>query len=84
MSGARLEVDMWKKCTVWRDAHFQVKMHKTHMFGPLLGVQMSKKCTLLRGEARLKVGVTHVVLQIDRRLLTLINLPQLIELNYFK
>jgi len=29
--GALLEVEMSKKCTpLWREAHFQVKMHKTH------------------------------------------------------
>ena len=26
-----LEVEMWKKCTpLWREAHFEVKMYKTH------------------------------------------------------
>ena len=30
-SGPLLEVAMWKKCTpLWREAHFQVKMYKTH------------------------------------------------------
>ena len=29
--GALLEAEMSKKCTpLWREAHFQVKMHKTH------------------------------------------------------
>ena len=29
--GPLLEVAMWKKCTpLWREAHFQVKMYKTH------------------------------------------------------
>ena len=29
--GALLEVEMSKKCTpLWREAHVQVKMHKTH------------------------------------------------------
>ena len=29
--GPLLEVEMLKKCTpLWREAHFQVKMHKTH------------------------------------------------------
>ena len=29
--GRLLEVEMWKKCTpLWREAHFQVKMYKTH------------------------------------------------------
>ena len=31
MLGPLLEVEMSKKCTpLWREAHFQVKMHKTH------------------------------------------------------
>ena len=31
MVGPLLEVAMWKKCTpLWREAHFQVKMYKTH------------------------------------------------------
>ena len=30
--GPLLEVAMWKKCTpLWREAHFQVKMYKTHL-----------------------------------------------------
>ena len=29
----------------WREAHFEVKMLKHHMFAPLLEVEMSKKCT---------------------------------------
>ena len=43
--GPLLEVEMSKKCTpLWREAHFQVKMHKTHIsVGPLLEVEMSKK-----------------------------------------
>ena len=77
-----------KKCTpLWREAHFEVKMHKTHpapdhfwqlryrksarrcgakhiskskctkhtTFGPLLEVQMSKKCTPLWREAHFEV-----------------------------
>ena len=29
--GPLLEVEMSKKCTpLWREAHFEVKMHKTH------------------------------------------------------
>ena len=29
-SGALLEIEMWKKCTsLWREAHFEVKMYKT-------------------------------------------------------
>ena len=45
MYGPLLEVEMSKKCTpVWREAHFEVKMYKTHqrtMYGPFLEVQMS-------------------------------------------
>ena len=85
--GPLLEVAMSKKCTpLWREAHFEVKMYKTHHcrttfgssdvekvhavvarstfrsqnlkkhqgFGPLLEVQMSKKCTPLWREAHLK------------------------------
>ena len=87
-SGPLLEVAMSKKCTpLWREAHFQVKMYKTHhcrttfgssdvekvhavvarstfpsqnvtkhtRFGPLLEVQMSKKCTPLWREAHFQV-----------------------------
>ena len=86
--GPLLEVAMSKKCTpLWREAHFQVKMYKTHHsrttfgssdvekvhavvarstfrsqnvqntpgFGPLLEVQMSKKCTPLWREAHFQV-----------------------------
>ena len=39
-----LEVEMSKKCTpLWREAHFQVKMYKTHHSQPHLEVEMSKK-----------------------------------------
>ena len=48
--GPLLEVAMSKKCTpLWREAHFQVKMYKTHHF------QMSKKCTPLWREAHFQV-----------------------------
>ena len=31
MLGPLLEVTMWKECTpFWREAHFEVKMYKTH------------------------------------------------------
>ena len=86
--GPLLEVEMSKKCTpLWREAHFEVKMYKTHHcsdhfwklrcrksarrcgakhiskskcskhqgFGPLLEVQMSKKCTPLWREAHFEV-----------------------------
>ena len=87
--GPLLEVEMSKKCTpLWREAHFQVKMYKTHQvrttfgscdvekvarrcgakhilkskvlktdgLGPLLEVQMSKKC---RKSAR-RCGAKHI------------------------
>ena len=87
--GPLLEVEMSKKCTpLWREAHFQVKMYKTHhsrttfgswnvekvhtvvarstfrsqnvltkhtSSGPLLEVEMSKKCTPLWREAHFEV-----------------------------
>jgi hypothetical protein len=35
MPGALLEVETMKKCApLWREAHFQVKIIKHHMFGP--------------------------------------------------
>jgi len=40
---------------VWREAHFQVKMYKHHMLGPLLEIEMSKKCTPLWRKAHLQV-----------------------------
>ena len=58
-----LEVEMLKKCTpLWREAHFEVKMYKTHIrFRPLLEVEMSKKCTPLWREAHFQVKMykTH-------------------------
>ena len=86
----RSQLARWemKKCTpLWREAHFQVKMYKTHQgrttfgscdvekvhadvgakriskskctkhtrVGPLLLVEMSKKCTPLRREAHFEV-----------------------------
>ena len=45
-----------KKCTpLWREARFEVKTLKHHMFAPLLEVQMSKKCTPLLREAHFEV-----------------------------
>ena len=38
-----------------REAHFEVKMYRTHSFGPLLLVPMSKKCTPLWREAHFQV-----------------------------
>ena len=53
--GALLEVEMLKKCTpLWREAHFEVKMHKTSS-EPRLEVEMSKKCTPLWREAHFQV-----------------------------
>jgi len=38
MLGALLEVEMSKKCTpLWREAHFQVKMHKAHQLRSAFG-----------------------------------------------
>ena len=85
--GPLLEVAMSKECTpLWREAHFEVKIYKTHQaqstfgscdvekvhavvarrtskskctkhtsVGPLLEVEMSKKCTLLWREAHFEV-----------------------------
>ena len=41
-AGPLLEVAMSKKCTpLWREAHFEVKYTKYHIFAPLLEVKMS-------------------------------------------
>ena len=58
--GPLLEVQMSKKCTpLWREAHFQVKMHKTHQcrttFGGSDVDKVSKKCTPLWREAHFEV-----------------------------
>ena len=55
-----LEVEMSKKCTpLWREAHFQVKMYKTHHSGTTFGrsdvEKVSKKCTPLWREAHFEV-----------------------------
>ena len=61
----RSQLARWemKNCTpLWREAHFQVKMYKTHQgFGPLLEVEMLKKCTPLWREAHFQVTLykTH-------------------------
>ena len=53
-SGPLLEVAMSKKCTpLWREAYFEVKMHKTHHARTTF--QMSKKCTPLWREAHFEV-----------------------------
>ena len=55
-SGPLLEVAMSKKCTpLWCEAHFEVKMYKTHHARTTLEVQMSKKCTPLWREAHFEV-----------------------------
>ena len=58
--GTLLEVAMSKKCTpLWREAHFQVKMYKTHhartTFGGSDVEKVSKKCTPLWREAHFEV-----------------------------
>ena len=56
--GPLLEVEMSKKCApLWREADFQVKMHKTQHtnLGPLLEVEMLKKCMPLWCEADFQV-----------------------------
>ena len=58
--GRLLEVEMSKKCTpLWREAHFQVKMYKTHhartTFGGSDVEKVSKKCTPLWREAYFEV-----------------------------
>ena len=59
-SGPLLEVEMSKKCTpLWREAHFQVKMYKTHhsqtTFWSCDVEKVSKKCTPLWREAHFEV-----------------------------
>ena len=54
----RSQLARWemKNCTpLWREAHFQVKMYKTHHGRPLFEIQMSKKCTPLWREAHFQV-----------------------------
>ena len=54
--GPLLEVQLLEKCTpVWREAHFQVKMYKTHHARTLLEVALSKKCTPLWRETNFQV-----------------------------
>ena len=54
--GPLLEVEMLKKCTqLWREAHFQVTMYKTHQVRTTLEGEMSKKCTPLWREAHFQV-----------------------------
>ena len=51
------KLQMSKKCTpLWREAHFQVKMYKTHSLSDdFWKLQMSKKCTPLWREAHFQV-----------------------------
>ena len=45
-----------KNCTpLWREAHFEVKMHKHLSFGALLEAEMLKKCTASWREAHFEV-----------------------------
>ena len=58
--GPLLEVQMSKKCTpLWREAHFEVKIYKTHhartTFGGSDVEKVSKKCTPLWREAHFEV-----------------------------
>ena len=61
----RSQLARWemKSCTpLWREAHLEVKMYKTHQgVEPLLEVAMSKKCTPLWREAHFEVKMykTH-------------------------
>ena len=51
------QVEMSKKCTpLWREAHFEVKMHKTHHCRTTFGSwDVEKKCTPLWREAHFEV-----------------------------
>ena len=58
--GPLLEVAMSKKCTpLWREAHFEVKMYKTHQVRTTFGgsdvEKVSKKCMPLWREAHFEV-----------------------------
>ena len=54
--GPLLEVAMSKKCTpLWREAHFQVKMYKTHHSRTTFGSSDVEKCTPLWREAHFQV-----------------------------
>ena len=51
--GPVLEVEMSKKCApLWREAHFQVKMYKTHHSRTTFGSSDVEKCTPLWREAQ--------------------------------
>ena len=54
--GPLLEVEMSKKCTqLWREAHFQVKVRKTHHSRTTFGSWDVEKCTPLGREAHFEV-----------------------------
>ena len=54
--GALLEVVMSKKCTLlWRKAHVQVKMYKTHQVWNTFGSCDVEKCTALWREAHFEI-----------------------------
>ena len=56
MFGPLWEVEVSQKCTpLWREAHVEVKMHKTVTFGRLLEVEILRKCAPLWREAHLEV-----------------------------
>ena len=46
-----------KKCTLWREAHLEVKCTKHTILGPLLEVEMLKKCTVLWRQAHFHVKI---------------------------
>ena len=50
-----------KSARRWREAHFEVKMLKHQGFGPLLEVQMSKKCMPLWREAHFEVKMLQTL-----------------------
>ena len=54
--GPLLAVAVSKKCTpLWREAHFQVKMYKTHQVRTTFGGSDVEKCTLLWRGAHFEV-----------------------------
>ena len=48
-----------KRTPLWREAHLEVKMHKTHQLRTT--VEMSKKCTPLWREAHFEVEKVHAI-----------------------
>ena len=51
-----LEVELWKKCTL-NLKHILKSCQKHYAFGPLLDVEMRKKCTLLWRKAHFEVNM---------------------------